>query len=242
MINKRNTKMQNRKKISISLCILLVSIFVCGNLSFANEMETNKDINLPGKIMSDGSYQFSEEELARLNMFKEKNSMRMRNVTFEEFLMYCAPEHFKSLDPDVQDYLSETLLEEVPSSIIPYGSTDGPHPGTTVDISKYGNSLRARMIIDRPPMNAIPPDFAYLTAQVSIVNSSTGAEVAYAYNVENWVNGQRGKCTATAIADPPSGTYKGWGTYRFPSYHNITGWHLIQNNIYTPNFSYINPY
>lgn len=242
MSNFINVIRKSRMKIIIPLCIVLSSILIFSNLSVADNIEVRGENVLPGRMMSDGSYQFSEKELDRLNIFKTNNRHRMNKVTFEEFLKYCAPEYFDSLEPSVQDYLSKSLWEKASSNIVPNGSTDGPHAGTKVDISKYGNSLRARMIIDMAPMSKIPDDFAYLVAQASIVEKSTGREIAYAHNVEHWADGQRGRCTATAIADPPSGIYTGWGTYTIPKYHNISGWYLVRFSIYTPDFSYINPY
>lgn len=231
----------NLKKIMIFLSVALVFTVVFNGISYADESEIKNKVELPGKIRSDGSYQFSEEEMSRLNLFKETKARSLKTISIAEFLNFSAPEYFNSLEENLQKYL-EGVPWQTSVAISPTGSTDGPHEGTTVDISKYGSSLRGRMIVDRPAMSEIPDDFAYIVAHISIQERPSNKEVAYAINTSHWVNGTRGRCTATVIVDPKSGTYRGWGTYTIPLYHNISGWYLATVNIYTPNFSYLNPY
>lgn len=225
--------MKLRKLVS-SFLILTMFILTYMN-SFAAEVDEEtyalRNANLQGIIHEDGSYQFSQLELERLNKFTSKNG---ENYNLATAISYAAPQFYECLSTESKETLN---VNQVVATAAHSCTTDYSYiHGCTVSISKYGSSLKGVSTIKRTTTTGVPEslDGYYV---VNEIYNNRNARVGYSVNVSMTAN-----VSATTIVDPPSGTYTSYGIFQIPyNCPDCYQWTRISGNAETSAFSYVNP-
>lgn len=208
------------KKIRFLGILLAITVFATYSLSInvlandvcnASESYLVTDVSeLSGIIHEDGSYQFSERELARLNIYTS-NCNEMYNL--KEAIAYAAPQFYQRLTVEAQEVLEKAEVRPVESRVSTYAHASHDVAflsGCTTQISKYGNSLKGVATIKRKNTTNIPIEFDGYYVVNQIYNDQD-YRVGYSVNVS-----MEPDVSATTIIDPPSGSYVSEGIFEIP--------------------------
>lgn len=190
--------------------------------------------SLEGIFHEDGSYQFGEEELARLNEFLRNNKLEKANsLSVADVVAFASPGSYDLLSQEQKNALANELWYESVASAYP--ETRNLTYDTT--ISAYGNSVKGYAFISRPSAD-------WLTAICAVAEYPNQEEyVGYSYNIAEPENdgGKVSFCSATVVIDPPSGTYWAIGQFAIP-YLVGTVEHINTVRRVSDTMSYVNPY
>lgn len=199
--------MMSRKFSSIALCVIML-------FSMAATV-TAYESTPPGIYHEDGSYQFSEGELKRLNAFDAKAKQKNTEATHASMLLQCAPQYYNTLSNEVKTYLSQTAYTDHVDNSMAQSIRSGNAVSST--ISKYGISLKGVSTTQRQPVGYAEPCFV---SAYNEIRDDRGVRRTYSENIEYYPPGTLiGTVSATSIADLPTGYYHCYGTHLWPTWN-----------------------
>lgn len=230
-----------KKKRFLGIIMTIIFVLSCSSSVLANGTSKTKMLTgskkLPGIIHEDGSYQFADEELERLNEYiKASDDV----YTLSSAIAYAAPEFYTSLTKEAQDVLETASFQSSNSQVgtRAHASHDFAFlGGCTTQISRYGNSIKGVATIDRQTATQVPAevDGYYVVNQIY---NDQNYRVGYSVNVS-----MEAHVSATTIIDPPSGSYVSEGLFEIP-YNCPTcfNWTRASARAEHGPISYYNPY
>lgn len=233
-----------KKKIVAFLMALIV--FCVSDISVLANMISDKEeaymAKLPGVIHEDGSYQFSSEELSRLN---EYTSSKNNSYDIMQAIEYASPQYYDAIVIKISKTLEKMKVTKSIGEIVSQNNVRANcHfestyiPGTYITIGRYGSSLRSISRMERNDMD-VPEEWGMYVVINQIFNSAR-ERVGYSVNVS-----MTAQLSATTIIDPPSGSYYPYGYFEIPWYCTACiAWtkRSAERHATDLTLSYVNPY
>lgn len=215
--------------------ILSILMILSHNVSNAIDLKDFK-VKESGYFHKDGSYQFSNSEVEKINELIKTTNRVNNQITMAEFLNYVSPDYYLSLPDTAKKFLhaEKWNINQHNTDV----SLSNWMPGCTSSISKYGNSIRGYSETDRDYTNN-PEGFQDLFIINYVEDYDTGEIVGSSMNYAF----KSGFVSATTIVDPPSGKYRSIGYHEIPYYcTSCSEWSYMPVESYSGSISYVNPY
>lgn len=216
------------KKI-VSLVVIIALLCTTTLNCFAETNSTGK-----GFYHDDGSYQYGEEELARLNLFIAKNRNTKNSISYADFYQFTAPDYYKQFDNEVKEMLEAKAWSCSTEATVIVPEYELNYTYWDASIKKYGNSLKGEAwITNRASESVLAECYVHVAGNYD-------SHVGYSSNIK-YDTTLKTTVKATVVTDPASGTYQTTGVFSYIVYDTLGNPKLDGRNARSSKISYVNP-